>query len=77
MNALYNKKTLAAFKKKLHLSHMILTSLSESDNIILVTCEFEGPEANVESERRVMEICPVFAESCYLVSASIGNRACP
>ena len=49
-------------------------SEGDSDNIILVTYEFEGPEANVESERRVMEIYPVFAESCFLVSASINKN---
>ena len=46
----------------------------DSDDIILVTYEFQGPEANVQSERRVMEIYPVFAESCYLVSASLNNN---
>ena len=55
----------------------------DSDNIILVTYEFEGPEANVKKANYRScthihgRIYPVFAESCYLVSASIVNLACP
>ena len=46
------------------------------DGMVLITYQFVAPEANIDSEKRYLELFPVFAESCHLVSPPIESQNC-